>query len=344
MNKKLNLLLNLLQRPIALHPSFIKLAGSLSGGVVLSQLFYWWRASGCRKFYKTDEDITKETFVSEWEIRQIKKELRKLPFLKITVSGLPAKTYYEFDPDLLYEYLANLIPDEIGETHETSSDETTQQVRMEPQNKFREIHQTNTENNTESNTENKKIKIKNGDFIENLLEIFIKTVERKFGIKYFGVKEKDRRGVGKLVGLFREETQGALSTDDFIDFFEKRIEELCDIARDNEFLAMNFNPMGIVNNWVRFQLLSQKQKSKSIVSTKTIIQTATTQTTTEETKPIYLNPIQSNISEKSCVSRDELLKTYRKMAKKAEEKSKNEPLNSVVNDYISELMKKLDGK
>jgi len=85
------------QRPIAFYPCFVTLAGSMNAGVLLSQLFYWCGAVNGRKFYKRDAEIMDEIKLSEKELRTAKALLKKLPFLTITVEGMPAQTFYDFD-------------------------------------------------------------------------------------------------------------------------------------------------------------------------------------------------------------------------------------------------------
>ena len=85
------------QRPIAFYPSFVELAGSMNAGVLLSQLFYWHGAVRGRKFYKRDAEIMDEIKLTEKELRNAKALLKKLPFLTITVEGMPAQTFYDFD-------------------------------------------------------------------------------------------------------------------------------------------------------------------------------------------------------------------------------------------------------
>lgn len=83
------------QRPIAYYPLYRNIAGSLSGAILLSQLMYWL----CKKdkIYKTDADIMKETGLTENELRGAKKKIKQIPFLTVSVEGVPAKTFYEID-------------------------------------------------------------------------------------------------------------------------------------------------------------------------------------------------------------------------------------------------------
>ena len=85
------------QRPIAYYPCYARLMGSATGGILLSQLLYWWGACGGRKFDKSDSQLKAETLLSEWEFRAAKRKLKHLDFLTITREGIPAKAYYDVD-------------------------------------------------------------------------------------------------------------------------------------------------------------------------------------------------------------------------------------------------------
>ena len=102
---------NLHQHPIAYYLVYAKIMGSAAGGLILSQvLFYFGRAG--EKFARKDEQLIAETGCSIREFREAKKTMKTLPFLKITVEGMPAETYYEVLPDLLFDALG-IPPDDI---------------------------------------------------------------------------------------------------------------------------------------------------------------------------------------------------------------------------------------
>lgn len=103
-----NLMANLNQRPVAFYPVYAQIAGSINAGLLLSQLLYWHSAVNGREFYKTDIEISNETYLSEKELRNAKARLRALAFVKITLRGMPAVTYYDFDLQALAEAIADL--------------------------------------------------------------------------------------------------------------------------------------------------------------------------------------------------------------------------------------------
>ena len=72
----------------------------------VNQIIYW-RERMDRQFYKTDEDFAKELHISIHKFRRIKAAyIKPLPFIKITLKGVPARTHYEVDFDMLNEILA----------------------------------------------------------------------------------------------------------------------------------------------------------------------------------------------------------------------------------------------
>jgi hypothetical protein len=133
------LLLNLNQRPIAYFPVYRQLTNSTTAGILLSQIMYWSNAMRGEKFYKSDAELIKETSLTSNEFRSAKAKIKKLNFIKIKAEGMPAKSYYYVD----YELLASSLS-----------------VSLNPPNKNSGIHQTRivestklyiTENTSENN-------------------------------------------------------------------------------------------------------------------------------------------------------------------------------------------------
>ena len=87
------------QRPIAFHPIYKELTGSYEGALLLSQIMYWYSATG-REFYKTNDDFREELFMTEREFRRAKAAIKSVPFIKVKRRGVPAKTYYSINFDL----------------------------------------------------------------------------------------------------------------------------------------------------------------------------------------------------------------------------------------------------
>jgi len=92
----MNLLLKKLnQRPIAVYPIYLDIAGSSNAGLLLSQLMYWFALKD--KFHKTNEEICGEIHISLDQLKSAKNLLKKLDFITISLEGIPAKTYYKID-------------------------------------------------------------------------------------------------------------------------------------------------------------------------------------------------------------------------------------------------------
>ncbi len=131
------LLLALNQRPIAFFPIYSKITGSVTSGILLSQLMYWWSKVDGEEFYKTDQDIMQETMLSQAELRSAKEKLRSSGFVFVKAKGVPAKTHYKIDAEKLAFCISSFA----------NSDKL--EVRN-PQNSDCEIRKTITENTQDS--------------------------------------------------------------------------------------------------------------------------------------------------------------------------------------------------
>lgn len=85
-----------LRRPIAFHPVFIDVAGNASGGIFLSQLFYW--ADKGRDndgwIFKSAEDWRRETRLTYEQQRNARKTLIDRGVIEEKRMGMPAQTYH----------------------------------------------------------------------------------------------------------------------------------------------------------------------------------------------------------------------------------------------------------
>ena len=173
-----NILVALHQRPIAVYPIYIDIMESASGGIVLSQILYWWSKKG-GKFWKTDEELRRETRVSAWTLRTIKVKLKELGFIIVTREGIPCKTFYDVDPEAMGEVLekygqmitqeAQETQDNSGETQDASCVNFTKQADCGSHNPY-------TETTTETTTKIKKkyIKKKYPDEFEDFWKVLPK--------------------------------------------------------------------------------------------------------------------------------------------------------------------------
>lgn len=95
------------ERTIAFHPIYKRLTGSSNAAILLSQLMYWWSKMDGNEFYKTDEEIMEETALTEKELRNAKTKIKACSFVKMYLKGVPAKTHYFIDEQLLTEAIEN---------------------------------------------------------------------------------------------------------------------------------------------------------------------------------------------------------------------------------------------
>lgn len=135
-------------KPIVVQPLYIDLAGSITAGMMLSQMVYWWYAMDEKPFWKTNEDWQHELRMGRDELLLAKKNLRKLKFIKMDVKGAPPKTYFSIDTEALIKALVELSEPEfsiVGKPNNQSSEEAdsnsreTQQLKVgKPDNSYTE--------------------------------------------------------------------------------------------------------------------------------------------------------------------------------------------------------------
>lgn len=135
------ILIKLNQRPIAVYPIYIKLTGSVTSGLLLSQIMYWYSAVNGRAFYKSDAEIMEETMLTANELRSAKLRLKSLSFINIYLKGVPAKTHYNVNADLLF-----------SEINKCSLVKSTKLDKLNSLNSYSEINETITENTTKNTT------------------------------------------------------------------------------------------------------------------------------------------------------------------------------------------------
>ena len=85
------------QRPVAYYPIYAEITGSVTAGILLSQLMYWFAKKD--KIYKTNNEMQEEIHFTDKQFKNAKQKVNQLPFIHITKEGIPAKTYYEIDWD-----------------------------------------------------------------------------------------------------------------------------------------------------------------------------------------------------------------------------------------------------
>jgi len=124
------------EKPIAYQRIYSELTGSVVAGLVLSQLVYWDKAMKHKWFYKTDQDFSDELEIGLYELRGAKKKIKELKLVEIKLKGIPAKTNYKVNTDLLISKIISLRKNRKLDCGKTTK-------------KFKEKPQTITESNTE---------------------------------------------------------------------------------------------------------------------------------------------------------------------------------------------------
>jgi hypothetical protein len=185
------ILIKLNQRPIAVYPIYIKITGSVTSGLLLSQIMYWYSAVNGRAFYKSDAEIMEETMLTANELRSAKLRLKGLSFMNMYLKGVPARTHYEIDADLLF-----------SEINKCSLVKSTKLDKLNPLNSLSDINETITENTTENTTKNTtkkgcefenplpETKIKNSFTRQSILDSI--SHEQGFKEKEKGCEQKEK--------------------------------------------------------------------------------------------------------------------------------------------------------
>lgn len=103
--------LRLLDRSISFHRVFVRLTGSVTGALLLSQAVYWQNRTraGDGWWWKTQEDWTEETGMSRHELATAKKACE--PFLDSKRAGIPCKTWWRVNADAIQAAIDELQED-----------------------------------------------------------------------------------------------------------------------------------------------------------------------------------------------------------------------------------------
>jgi len=142
-----NMLPHVFDRPIAFHRILAEVAGSVNGGVFLSQAMYWSnvKAAADGWFYKTSQDWEAETFLSRREQETVRRQLVRVKVLEEKRSGIPAKLYFRINNDVLLEKLREIV--------KTRMAENANQYVTNPPDSHGEIRTSNTETTSETTSE-----------------------------------------------------------------------------------------------------------------------------------------------------------------------------------------------
>jgi hypothetical protein len=133
----------LLDRPIAYHRIFVRIAGSVTAAVMLSQACYWSLRTTIdgKWFYKTHYEWEEETGLSRREIDSARTRLLQIGVIEYKLAGIPAKSHYRVKYDVLQTIIASSLA------------ENAKLACAKPPNLCGENSQTITENTSENTPE-----------------------------------------------------------------------------------------------------------------------------------------------------------------------------------------------
>ena len=113
-NQQIN---SLLARPIAFHPAFVAITGSVTAALMLSQAWYWKdrtnNADGW--FYKTQKDWQEETGLTRYEQETARRVLKEKSFLEEKTAP-PYRLYFRVNKDAVFQALGVETP-QVGTPH-----------------------------------------------------------------------------------------------------------------------------------------------------------------------------------------------------------------------------------
>jgi hypothetical protein len=134
MNRASDILIALSGDTIAYKKVYTTISGSLTAGVLLSQLLYW-RNKLNREFWITNEELCEQTGLTIDELKSAKKRLLDKGFITIEHKSLPRKTYYIVNVDEIVlaltseckspQLVGGNSPDWMVEIPPTTSETTT---------------------------------------------------------------------------------------------------------------------------------------------------------------------------------------------------------------------------
>jgi len=96
------------EHPIVYYPVYAEITGSVTAGVLLSQLLYWWYKMREREFYKTDQEFADELSMGVYELRGAREKLVKAGLISTMRKGLPRKMHYVVHEDRLVALITSV--------------------------------------------------------------------------------------------------------------------------------------------------------------------------------------------------------------------------------------------
>jgi len=104
------------QNMLVVPRELIDFVGSVEGAVLLNQMLYWSSRTEDGEFWKTYEQWTEETSLSEYQVRKYAKKFQEMGFLTVTfkkVNGTPM-LHYKVDLGALIDQLTEALNSKSG--------------------------------------------------------------------------------------------------------------------------------------------------------------------------------------------------------------------------------------
>lgn len=152
-------ILNMLDRPIAFNRTFVDLGVGITGALMLSQCVYWSTRTKNAEgwFYKTQAEWTDETGLTRREQETARKKLVGNGYLDEDRRGVPCKTYFRLNRDVLESDLLQL-----AQMRHSSMAESAKQDGTNAPNSDGGIRKTITETTAETTAESTNRKVAQG--------------------------------------------------------------------------------------------------------------------------------------------------------------------------------------
>jgi len=173
-----NVLKALNQKPIGYYPIYHKITNSIHGGILLSQLMYWFSKKD--KFHKKNEDLMAELGFSERELRTAKTALKKATFIVTTREGNPSKNFYSIDWESYFVFIKNSVDSVTTSNDDSVNSSNDETVTTRHDETVTTLNNENllTKTTTKTTTKNKKITKK-----ENAFRILLANIRAEISHK-----------------------------------------------------------------------------------------------------------------------------------------------------------------
>lgn len=95
------------KRPIAYNPIFARATGSVTAGILMSQVMYWWSTLDDEQdeFYKSDAEFRAELGMGIKEFKNAKRKVEETNMIEVTIKGTPPTSYYRVNYERVEEVI-----------------------------------------------------------------------------------------------------------------------------------------------------------------------------------------------------------------------------------------------